>query len=981
MRHAGLAAALAFLACAGGAGAPGSGAVGNKAADDEAARAASLLAGLEEPGAPGCVVGVRRGNAWAFRGAYGLADIESRRPNTPELVFGVASVTKQFTAAAAALAARQGYFSLDDDIREFLPELPDYGGRITIRDLVHHTNGLRDHGRLIDLTGRPHDYASMEARMALLMSQRATNFRGGTEFRYGNTGYLFLAAIIEQATGKSLGEFAKARIFEPLGMRDTYFGVGARGDVRRSIPYRRDGARWVDTDEEIADPADFGSGGLMTTLEDYAKWADNLFAPRSALAGGPALTTLLRTAGRLEDGSTIPYAFGLRLDPYRGIDAVWHSGSGAGYKALVMLFPQRSLGVFGFCNNGIYAQPVVMAVADIFLGLPPQASPQASPQGSPEGGSPASPLIALSAFAGTYREPRLRLPMRVTVAEGALRIEGDGRPHRFDPLGPRRFRNEENVVVEFDGLQSGATRFLRQVQGRKYGSGAFERIEVVAPTPSQLGELAGDYVSDELNANYRFTVEDGVLVARILDAEPGTPPFVLEPMLKDEFVSMPERVAIAFTRSADGRVHGARLTYQFGWITDVELHRKDPGIDAVLEWGVRHAVPLDGDLEAIRKVAGDARVLAFGEGTHNAHELWSWRNRLFAYAVENLGFTAIAAETGYAKSIAADDYVMGREVALDTAVRGVFSWVDTPFEENRELLGWMRAYNARVDMRRKIRFYGVEMSGSTRPDGRHLIEPAIAYLHSVAPERANAFTARFGPLLGGFERDRYERLPQAKRDALLVAVQDLVTEFERFRVAWEARSSPEGFERAYRHAVAARQLSAHLRLGGEWRDIAAAENLRWVLEREGPRGRVFLFAHNSHVARWRKPPPREDELHSTMMELTRSASEEDVAVIASFHDSGTTRDWLGLFGFTQELRPVAASAPGSLNAVLARIGPPEFLLDLRETPPQGLARDWLGARQRVRNINIPGEYDETKPLLAYDAVLFVRHISPLREMW
>jgi erythromycin esterase len=407
---------------------------------------------------------------------------------------------------------------------------------------------------------------------------------------------------------------------------------------------------------------------------------------------------------------------------------------------------------------------------------------------------------------------------------------------------------------------------------------------------------------------------------------------------------------------------------------------EDPAIRAVLEWGGRHAEPLDRDLEPIGRVAGDARVLAFGEATHNSHELWEWRNRLFIHAVEELGFTAIAAETGYAKSIAADDYVMGREVALDKAVRGVFSWVDTPFEENRELLDWMRSYNARSGVRRKIRFYGLEMSGSTRPDGRHLIDPALGYLRSVAPARASAFAARFAPLLEGFERDRYEMLEDARRDALLVAVQDLVTEFERFRVVWESRSSPEGFERAYRHAVAARQLSAHLRLGGDGRDIAAAENLRWVLEREGPRGRVFLFAHNSHVARWRKPPPREEELHSTMMELARSASREDFAVIASFHDSGITRDWLGLFGFTQEHRPVAASAPGSFNAVLARIGPSEFLLDLRAPPPPGPARDWLGAQQRVRNINIPGEYDETKPLLAYDAVLFVRHISPLREM-
>ncbi|MBL8267174.1 serine hydrolase domain-containing protein, partial [Steroidobacter sp.] len=335
-----------------------------------ATQAAAFLASQEKSGEPGCAVGVLQGGKWAFKGAYGLADLESKARNTPQLVFGIASITKQFTAAATAIAAHQKYFSLDDDIRKYLPELPDYGQPIRISDLVYHTDGIRDHGRLVSLTPTPEKYETQAARIALLARQRALNFAPGTQYLYGNSGYLLLAEIIQRTTHQSLAVYAEQNIFRPLGMKHTYFGSDTRGTEGRALPYSRVKDGWRNTDGEA--PASFGSGGLMTTLDDYSKWADNLFAERSRLAGGTALTDLLHTSGRLRDGSPVTYGFGFRLNAYRGLEQVGHSGSGEGYKALAMMFPQRKLGVFGFCNNGVYAQEVVMAVADMFLGLPPQ---------------------------------------------------------------------------------------------------------------------------------------------------------------------------------------------------------------------------------------------------------------------------------------------------------------------------------------------------------------------------------------------------------------------------------------------------------------------------------------------------------------------------------------------------------------------------------------------------------------------------------
>lgn len=401
--------------------------------------------------------------------------------------------------------------------------------------------------------------------------------------------------------------------------------------------------------------------------------------------------------------------------------------------------------------------------------------------------------------------------------------------------------------------------------------------------------------------------------------------------------------------------------------------------DQVVAWSARNAIAFGEDLEPLKRVVGDARVLAFGEGTHNAHELWILRNRMFAYAVEQLGFTAIAAETSVAEGWATDDYVTGKAVSADAAAHGVFSWTAASFEENHALIEWMRAYNARPGTSRKIRFYGLEMSGSIRPDGRSIVQPALDYMRSVDSKRAQAIDGRFSTLLPIFNVEQWREAGPAKQDQLVIAVQDLVSLFERYQVLWTEKSSLDAYRRAYRHAVAARQLVAHFRMQGQGRDIAAAENLRWVLEQEGRQGRVFVFAHNSHVAKWRMPPADDQQLHSTMGEFIQPLVGADMVVIASLYHRGETRDWLGMFGFDNRLRPVLPSKPESLNAVMSRVGRPSFLLDLRKLPSSGAVRSWFAEPRPVRNINVREEYNQIQPAAAFDALLYIDEISPLQR--
>lgn len=511
------------------------------------------------------MIGVTQHGAWVFKGAYGLANLDSRTRNTPDLVFGVASITKQFTAAAIAIAAQQNHFSLSDDIRRYLPEMPDYGHPITIADLIYHTDGVRDHGRLVGLTGRADSYETQASRVALLARQRALNFEPGTQYLYGNGGYLLLAEILQRTTRQPLAAYAEQNIFRPLGMKDTYFGAFTRGVAGRALPYSRNKAGWRNTDGDP--PASWGSGGLMTTLDDYAKWANNLFAEHSRLAGGTELTALLRTSGALRNGTPVQYGFGLRLTPYRGVEQVAHSGSGEGYKALAMMFPRRSLGVFGFCNNGVYAQEVVMAVADLFLGLPPQ--------GKDASGASSVRLSAarLERFEGTYREPALRLPMLVHAGTNALVIDGDAKRYEFLPLTAVRFRNEENIILEFAGLANGRAQTLQQVEGRKYGTGLFQRVQPMSPSPARLADYVGDYGSTELDAIYRFELRQEQLIARLADRRDPAGEWRFQPLLPDEFFDLDARIVLRFKRGPDGRVDGLDLTHQFGWIRDIAFER------------------------------------------------------------------------------------------------------------------------------------------------------------------------------------------------------------------------------------------------------------------------------------------------------------------------------------------------------------------------------------------------------------------------
>lgn len=386
----------------------------------------SLFEDLDRTDSPGCAAGIVREGALAFADGWGSANLDHELPITPRTVFYMGSVSKQFTAAAVALAARQGHLSLDDDIRDHLPELPDYGAPITVRHLVHHTSGLRDYLTLQLLADSPPG-ASDEEILELLARQKGLNFPPGDRYRYSNSGYFLLSEILERATGRTLREFARQELLDPVGMRHSRFHDDADEVVRyRATAYSPSGAGFrMDHWWRFAQ---VGSGGLYSSVEDMALWAAALDEDR---VGPPGFAASLLERGILNGGDTLDYAFGVSVGELRGLRTISHGGALAGFRTFVGRFPDEGVAVIVLCNRSD-GDPDgrARAVAELVLGdrLAPEASENAAeetPPAEPAAGATAPPdRTRLERFQGRYHSDELEADHVVRLGEDGLVLEG-----------------------------------------------------------------------------------------------------------------------------------------------------------------------------------------------------------------------------------------------------------------------------------------------------------------------------------------------------------------------------------------------------------------------------------------------------------------------------------------------------------------------------------------------------------------------------
>jgi len=274
---------------------------GSAQADSVTARVDALFAPWNRLESPGCGLAVSQKGTLVVERGYGMANLEHGIAITPASVFDVASISKQFTAMAILVLAQRGQLSLDDDVRTHLPELPDYGSRVTLRHLLTHTSGLRNGFRLIQLAGwRESDVPKNQDLLRIVARQTTLNFSPGAEYLYNNSGYVLLATIVERVSGQSLRMFADANIFKPLGMVHTHVQDDPRAIVANRVAgyYTDDGNGLTAIDPRKLRPSRdelpgvTGSTGVYTTMSDLLRWEQNLAEVR---LGDPALVALMQS--------------------------------------------------------------------------------------------------------------------------------------------------------------------------------------------------------------------------------------------------------------------------------------------------------------------------------------------------------------------------------------------------------------------------------------------------------------------------------------------------------------------------------------------------------------------------------------------------------------------------------------------------------------------------------------------------------------
>jgi CubicO group peptidase (beta-lactamase class C family) len=489
-----------------------------------------LFAAYDRPDSPGCAIGIIRDGNFVYKRGYGAASLELGVSITPQSVFYLGSVSKQFTAASVVLAAEQGFLSLDDDVRKYVPELPSYGKTITIREMLHHTSGLRDIFGLLYLAGRnPEDIHPTRELLDLIARQRALNYTPGDEFLYSNTNYFLMSVIIRRATGKPLSQFAEENIFKPLGMMHTRYyddrSVVVPGRVPAYEPRKGGGFQvdWSTNFDKI------GDGGVLSTVDDLLLWDRNFYHNK---LGKGTLLKELQTAGILNNGHQTPYALGLFMSDYRGLPVVAHAGALFGYRTELLRFPQQRLSITCLCNLGSSnTVTLVNRIADIYLGN----------HLSPESPAATAAKVDSHPFAGWYRDADSHSVLEVIASNDDLEAFGE----HFKPRDAFHFGSADGPEMAFDG----STRLT--LSFKDAAPQIFESYQPLKLSAEDFAQYAGEYTSAEVEAAYRLYLEDGKLALAVNWQDP----VVLEPTVRDEFQD-PFGGVFVFRRDAAGRITG-----------------------------------------------------------------------------------------------------------------------------------------------------------------------------------------------------------------------------------------------------------------------------------------------------------------------------------------------------------------------------------------------------------------------------------------
>ena len=470
----------------------------------------SIFSEWNKPDVPGCALGIIKDGKLIYSNGYGIADLEHDVEISPSSVFQTGSIAKHFVAFSILLLEEQGILSLDDTIQKYLPDFPEYESTITIRNLLYHTDGIRDYGSLKYFKGiKGLNHTTDDAAYDLIKRQKELNCIPGEDFVYGNSGYFLMGKIIKKASGQSLRQFAQEHIFGPLGMKSTFFYDNHRDLVKnRAFSYStkngEDGYNNI-----IIKNDHVGGSGLYTTIEDLALWDKNFYSNKLG-KGEQLVIQKMYKEGQLNNGESTGRALGLQKSSYKGLKVVGCAGSGFGYRAQLMRFPDENFSVIILANRED-ANPTKMAhqVADIFL------------KSKFKSDAEKEKIFTLNQLVGHY-EVQPGRAVELTVKNDMLHVfqKWDGATYPVvNTVGDTyEIPNYSAMQLVFSDLGNSFTQKLTVfLNGGEFIFSRKEKIDISTPN---LNDYSGDFYSYELDASFSLYIDGEDLYVKIVNDDP-----------------------------------------------------------------------------------------------------------------------------------------------------------------------------------------------------------------------------------------------------------------------------------------------------------------------------------------------------------------------------------------------------------------------------------------------------------------------------
>lgn len=548
-----------------------------------------LFASCDKPDMPGCTVGIIQDGELIYSKGFGTSNLDYGAPNTPQTIFEIASASKGFTSACIALLMDEGKVDPDDDIRKYIPELRNLERPVRIRHMLRCESGLWEQFHIMPLAGWdniPNHVGYSKADLfTVLTGQKRLPFEPGTEFQYGSGEFFLLGIVIERVTGQTLAQFARERLFQPMGMSRTYYEEDAGISVKdRAVGHWKSDEGWSNRGAKGESPWRLwqtnghvaGPGGVRTCIEDLYRL--DLGFDSNVLPRGKYMTEFLT------EGTVLGNRFVVDADAYkkreqpnpdnppagqdRGLKRIQFTGGFWGMATSIARYPEQKFTVICLSNSSeVSPFAKTREIAELFLA--DKMTPVEAPSTAELKFITVTPEY-LQRLTGAYRRNGITPVWRTEVRDGELMLVDHLEKAfvlkplsatRFKPVGQTPFYASARFDFTIGDTGPASSMRLWSFENGFHEAFQFDRIQLVEPSAVKLADYAGNYTSDELETTYRFKIEDSALWVRVNNRRWER----LRPLTHDEFT--PDRRDphdqrfFRFNRTPGGTVDGLTVAF------------------------------------------------------------------------------------------------------------------------------------------------------------------------------------------------------------------------------------------------------------------------------------------------------------------------------------------------------------------------------------------------------------------------------------